>query len=146
MVKKAAAGFTLLETLVYMSLLSILLSGAFGVLYGIMESAKRYNLRTQIISEGNYVQSKLKYLFYSAASVSVSYSAITFHPLNNPAQVVQVSLQNGHLVIQRGSSTPVSVTSDNIIVQNFIATSTPAQFFVNFKINSTDFMVTLPHL
>ena len=70
--KKNSKGFTLIETLVYLGLFSIIMVGVIAASFAIFESNGRSQTKSLLQEEGNFLLAKINYALSSAKSVSVS--------------------------------------------------------------------------
>lgn len=66
---KLPRGFTLIETLVYLALYAIIISGALTAAYGMFESGARNETAAMVEEEGDYLTAKIDWSLSDAASV-----------------------------------------------------------------------------
>jgi type II secretory pathway pseudopilin PulG len=62
--------FTLIETLIYLALFSILIYGALGGIYALTASSERNQTRADVESEGNFLLAKITYDVSHSQSLS----------------------------------------------------------------------------
>ena len=74
---KSDAGFTLIETLVYLALFSFLMTGIIVVVYSIFESSDRNQTKIMVQEEGNFL----------VAKISWALSAIKGFNVNGPTEL-----------------------------------------------------------
>ena len=65
-------GFTLIEVIIYLALLSIIFGGVAVAVYGIIESTGREAGRIQLQTEGDFLLAKINWAFSGAANLTVS--------------------------------------------------------------------------
>ncbi len=63
-------GFTIIETLIYITLLSLLLNGAFITAYSLIESAESLQQKNIVSGEGNFFIQKLRWAFMNMQSIT----------------------------------------------------------------------------
>lgn len=145
-------GFTLIETLVYIALLSIIMGGALTAVYGLIEGSQKINTRTTIQEEGNFVLRKIRGVLSNTTSVTMP-SPTT--PTSSSLIVVLYDGSNAtvrfnaasHLVeIQRGAGNPfVALTSTNVKAENLqfnYLSGIPAGIDTSLTINGFLFKMT----
>lgn len=120
-------GFTLIETIVYLALFSILMGGAVVAAFNIFEGAGRQATRTMLEEEGNFLIAKINWAVSGAQSVNepgsygskLSVNKVT--SLNSAGQpvvtAVTISLpEPGDVLIENGTSGPYALNNANVSV------------------------------
>lgn len=131
-------GMTMIETLVYLALYAIVISGAVVSVYTIAYASERNRTEALVIEEGNFIGAKLSYLIAQADTVSVSPSGSTI-TIVSQGVVSNVYVHADTLVYQEGSRAPEPLTSARISVRSFSATRTPrGDVEIHFTLESTD--------
>ncbi|MBP6883688.1 MAG: prepilin-type N-terminal cleavage/methylation domain-containing protein [Candidatus Pacebacteria bacterium] len=119
-------GFTLIETLIYIALFSLLLGGAFVITYQLIESSGKLSIKNTIQNEGNFVMRKLSW-----ALTGVDYT-ITTTPTsgNSPTNRLVVTKYNGNKITMQLNGTKIemkesandntflAITTDNVVVSS----------------------------
>ena len=112
-------GFTLIETLIYIALFSILMSGAIVGSYNLLEGGRRNSIAIGIQEEGAFLIRKINWALTNASAVSAS-SGGTRLTITRPdvgSQSPLVLVGNGTtLTLKRGASAPVELNSDRYAV------------------------------
>jgi type II secretory pathway pseudopilin PulG len=67
--RTAQSGFTLLETLIYLALYSIIISGALAAIYSIFESSAHNQAQAMVQEEGSFLIGKIDWALSNTASV-----------------------------------------------------------------------------
>ena len=67
--KKLTRGFTLIETLVYLALYTIIIGGTLAAAYGMVESAARNETMAMVEEEGNFLIGKIDWILADTVSV-----------------------------------------------------------------------------
>lgn len=124
-------GFTLVETIIYIALFSIMTSFVLAVFYQLIGSYDQNKNRIEVDQEANFLMQKLLWALTGAeiinqptagaTSTSLSLSKYTYG--QNPI-VFDVAAQN--LRISKASSPPVQLGSRKIFVTEFLAEHVPA--------------------
>lgn len=114
-------GFTLMETLIYIALFSILMSGAMIAAYNLLEGGGRNKLAIGTQEEGTFIDRKINWALTGASTVSASADGTTL-TITRPdlgAQSPLVILGNGTtMTIARGASAAVGLNSDRFAITN----------------------------
>ncbi len=129
------AGFTLVEMLVYVAILTIILALVVGLMWNLIRSYTRYRVEREIstnVREAmNYMIREIK----SAQGVYASTSVFTSHPgqlsletrVSVPADetttFIDFYIDNGQLLIKREGQDPFVITSDRVSVSNLVFTN-----------------------
>ncbi len=69
-------GFTLVETLVYLSLYAIIMSGVLVAVYSIFESSARNQAQAMVQEEGSYLIGKIDWAISNVSSIQVPASGL----------------------------------------------------------------------
>ena len=111
------AGFTLLETLLYIALTALVLGGAVSATFGFSEASKRTNTKALREQEIMFVSKKLDWLLGGATSVTVtgSLSTITNPDLGSDSPV-QVEINNNALYMDTAMADKTSLSSSWLAV------------------------------
>ncbi len=155
-------GFTLVETIVYIALFSIIMTGAFVTAYQLIVGSDRLNTKKTIQSEGNFVLAKIG---WALDSVSTSSAEIISPPQTPPytsntlslkkyylGEKISVSIQydavNKAVLFQEGSGPLVPITTNNVSISKIEfrfmppTGSSPAGLAATTTINGIDFAIT----
>lgn len=142
-------GFTLLETIIYIALFSLISSFVIAVFYQAISSYDQQRNRMEVDGEANFMMQKMIGALTGAQTVSqpalnATSSAISFNKYNyaqNPV-VLDVVLKN--IRISEGSGQPVILGSSRIFVDNLVFThlpavqSAPEAVVINLSVESSD--------
>ena len=117
-------GFTLIETIIYIALLSIIIGGALVTAYGLMDGSQNVSTKTAVHEEGNFVLRKIIQIVGNTINITTP-SALT--PYSNTlvvmlndgsAATIRFNTTNNAIEIQRGSGAFIPLTSTNVKVEN----------------------------
>ena len=122
---KYRSGFTLIETLVYLGLFSILIGGALAAAFGIFESNSRNQTKAIVQAEGQFLAAKIDWALSSVQSVDSP-------PDGTPGALLQVTKYGGETIkvsisgpdveIQRGVASPKVLNNSNVEITNLLFT------------------------
>ncbi len=148
-------GFTLIETVIYIALLGILLTGALVASADLIESAGKSNAHATVQDEGSFASRKLEWALTgltAAPAISGSSCAQTLTLTKTGAQnnpiVFQYNSATKAIEMKEGLNGPNAVTTSNVSVSclsftNIPATgSGPSGISASFTINGVVFGVT----
>ncbi len=113
--------FTLIETIIYIALFGLLMTGVLTSVYGLLENSDRLSVHTTTEDEGTFVLRKLEWIFENTASVQ--------SPSSGYGEKLSVTLTDGtHVTITKTATTigltrgtdmtPNALTSANVTVQS----------------------------
>ncbi len=146
--RKNNAGFTLMETMIYIALFGILMSGAVVGVYNLVLSNDRNILESRIQEEGVFINRKINWALTGATSVSVNGGGDTL-TINRPSLGVQSPLKitttSGLVYISRGAGVSVPISSERFKIHdmNFVYTASvngrPSSIYISFFINDKQF-------
>ncbi|HVU79834.1 MAG TPA: type II secretion system protein [Candidatus Paceibacterota bacterium] len=104
-------GFTLIETLIYISLFGLLLSGAVVSAYQILDGGARMKQALAVQEEGNFLLQKLDWEVGQADSASIENGALVLQP-----GTIVFSELDGRMAVSRGSEEALPVTAAALAV------------------------------
>lgn len=145
--QKTNAGFTLIETLIYVTLFVVMIGGSLGAVYQIIQSTNAANAWIVVNNEANFLLRKINWALTGASAVSVpspqdlQIYKTTPPPGGNP---IVFDWNGGNLRMARGGGAPVILNSVNIAVaslsfQKIVETGRPDAIKTGFKINGQNF-------
>ena len=118
-VQTTCAGFTLIETLVYLGLFAIIMVGIVATAYGVFESNGRSQTKTMVQNEGDFMLAKINWALTGATAISVVNSplSLTITRASNPTSVV-FDQSGNYLEINRNGAGGVNLNNSNVQIQN----------------------------
>ncbi len=122
---KTGAGFTLMETMVYIALFSILMSGAVVGIYNLLEGGNRNVTASLIQEEGTFLNRKISWAMIGSTAVSVSPggSILTVTRPDLGAQSpLTLSSAGTAMTIERGTGLAIQLNSDRFPTHNVLFT------------------------
>ena len=118
------SGFTLIETLMYVALLGLLMSGTLMAVYQIIESAGSTTQHNTTQEEAHFVLRKLTWALGGVSGVVVSPTGLTATKYDG--SVVDIVLQDGAILMREGAgNTFLPLTTSNVSVTSLRGTAIP---------------------
>lgn len=116
---KKQQGFTLVETLLYLGLFGLLMTGIVVSAYSMFELTGRTQSRAMLTSEGNFLLGKVNWAMNGAMSVTIGSSplSLTITRASSP-NTVKFDLSSTNFQLQRDLNTPVVLNNSNVKLQN----------------------------
>ena len=148
---KNPRGFSLLEVLIYVSILSILVVVVSNIFISLSRGSGQSQAKNEVNSSISFVNELIKQDIKNASVISIPVSGGSSNTLSlvRGGLVVVYDVSGGYLRRKEGSAVPVNITNSNIIVgePNFIrventnlvfnTTSISIQVIITFSYNST---------
>lgn len=141
-------GFTLLETLIYIALFGLLMSGAIVGVYNLLEGGARTTDAAAIQEEGTFLSRKISWALSGASAVAIGGGGSTLS-ITRPDLGVQSPLliagASNAVTISRGGSVAVQLTNDRFAVTalTFVHTAAsggrPASVATSFVVQGQPF-------
>jgi type II secretory pathway pseudopilin PulG len=127
---KALRAFTIIETVVYLGLFSILIGGAVVGAYNVFESAGREQTRAMLQEEGSFLIGKINWAVSGASSVntpgggqfgsSLSVNKVTGLAGNGQpiieTVIINIPVSPGNIQIQNGANPAVTLNNTNVTI------------------------------
>jgi hypothetical protein len=121
---KDKRGLTLVETIIYTALLSVVVAGAAGLMLNISDLKVRHLAMRDVIASGRWINISLKKAVREASGISVpapgaASSTLEMIISGNP---VKYYVDNSILYQQTGSDMPLALSPDYLNVSNILFT------------------------
>lgn len=141
-------GFTLIETVVYLGLLAIMLSGVIVTAYHVFESADRNQTISMIQLEGDFIASKIDWALSGTEAINSPIDTSSQLSVNRwngttlePVVIEMDAVTSQDIMLTIGSSTPLPLNSGNMQISNLLFTHM-AGSGINPESVKADFMVS----
>ena len=120
---KSGAGFTLMETLIYIALFSLLFGGAVISAYNMFEGFSRGQTHIMMQEEGNFLVGKINWALSGAKSVEIPATGGNGNTLSvtkwtSSLNPVIVELNSNDLTISLGGNLAKTLNNTNVSVSN----------------------------
>ncbi len=136
-------GFTLIETIIYIALFGVLMSGALVTIYALLGSVESNQRFEAAYSEGLFINKKIAWELSFATDVVVMASGTL--SIIRPDGVVSLMASSSRWWLQVGGGTALPVSSPEYIVSNVLFTSAiptldiPTRVSVQYQIKGVPF-------
>jgi len=122
-------GVTLLETIIYLGLFGVLMSGALVTVYQLLHAGTHTMERIAVQEEGLFINRKLSWAFAGATAVSApdTKTLLITRPDLGEQSPLTITEQTGALLLARGGAAPVPLTTSELVVSSTSVTVEPAQ-------------------
>lgn len=142
------SGFTLLETMIYISLFGLLMSGALVSVFSLIDGGNRNKSAIAIQEEGTFLNRKINWALTGATGVTaIGSTGISIdRPDLGAGSPVAISSGASGITIKRGGSSALLLNSDSFIPTNVVfivvpaASSRPTSVSVSFLIKDRPFV------
>ncbi len=125
---KNLRGFTLIETILYLGLFSIIIGGILVSAYNLIESGQRTQAIIGTQEEGIFLNRKLSWAISGATSAATLNSGNTLQltrpDLPSAENPLAFTLTGTDLTLQRGSGAPVALNGSGYPITNLLFTVT----------------------
>lgn len=115
--------FSLIETIIYAALISIIVGMVLLVIFQIVESQDRARAKTEVEEETNFLISKIKWALSGVDAVNAPASGasgltLSVNKFNFSQNPVIIDTASGSLRMTVGAGTPVILNSDSVSIAN----------------------------
>lgn len=130
-------GFTMLETVIYIALFSILMTGILVTAYELIEGGVQNREAVAIQEEGTFINRKISWALSGATSVSVpnSKTLTIVRPDLGGQSPLQITENAGQMLISRGSAASVALTTSEFTVADTVIALVPPSAGVPAGVN-----------
>ncbi len=141
-------GFTLIETIIYIAIFSILISGLLNASYVLLSNLDRHDAQIAALAEGNFIRDKIDWLLAGASTVyapSLNATSTTLR-LKNGDSIYRIEFDAGGLSYKKDFDTASILTGSQTIVKDFAVehgqkAPAPAWVRVSFSIGGIPFSI-----
>ena len=143
-IKKNGFGFTLIEVLIFISILVIILGICFSFLLITFSGSSKADALKEVKQNGNFALSSMEKFALSAKKVECSSNLLTVTMLDGK---VTDFICDGVKISSRSSSLTTFLTDDNVVVSNCVFTctanpGTPAMVGISYTVNKNSLRVS----
>ena len=139
-------GFTLIETLLYLALIVIFLGALLPVVLQIADTGAKNNTTQEVDAVARYASERMLYEIRNASSVNIASSSFGINLAASSGAMLSLAnfsstlnptvfnVASGTLMITRGTSTSIGLTSSNTIVSSLIFSNHSTSTFQNIEL------------
>ncbi|GEM_PF-6606722 len=143
-------GFTLIETIIYIALTSLLIGGMLTGAYELIRSSDILERKMNADAEAHFLEMKLEWAFSNSAGVVLpvegsSGTVLSVNKINFIENPIVIDLDLGNIRLRRALGEPAVLNSENVTVTDLrfdhlsSVGGQPPAIKVSFKINMTPF-------
>jgi type II secretory pathway pseudopilin PulG len=112
--------FTLIETIIYIALFGLFMSGVLLSVYGMLQSGDQFSNRTSASNEGAFVTAKLDWALRSLGSVTTPSSGYgtSLSVIRSDGTQVDMRLTGGVIEMRINGGSYIALTSSNVTVSS----------------------------
>ena len=147
-------GFTLIEVLIYVALISIIIGGSLTVVYQILETNSGVYNKIIIEQEANFLLQKIRWTMTGVSTINspgvgATSSSLSVNKINFSENPVIVDLSSSTARMKRGSGQPAVLNSQNVVVENLVfqhlasSSSIPEAIKINITVSKKAFTTTI---
>jgi len=132
MTSSSQKGFTLIETLIYLGLYAIIMTGALTAIYTIFESSARNQVKAMVQEEGTFILGKIDWALTGAKTIGSPPTGSTGSTLSitkfdsTAGNPIVISLSGANAMISRSGNPGAVLNNSNVSVTNLTFTHTSA--------------------
>ena len=121
-------GFTLLETIMYIGLFGVLMSGALVAVYQLIDGGVHNMHSVAVEEEGLFVNRKMNWALKGATAVTApdSKTLVITRPDLGAQSPLTITEQSGEMLLTRGVAAPLPLTTSELKVTSTSVSSVPA--------------------
>ena len=114
------AGFTYLELIIYMSIVTIMMTALIPFAWNAIEGGVKSATQREVFSQAQYVSERIKYEIRNASGIiSVTPTQVSLATLNPATNPTIIASSSGNVTIQQGAGSPVVLNSQNTTISSF---------------------------
>ncbi len=118
-------GFTLIETIIYAALVSIIIIFSVLVMYQIIEVQDRLKAKAEIEGEAGFVLQKINWVLGGAYSINqpsagATSTTLSINKSNFPQNPLVFDAANGNVRLSRAGGNAIILDNQNVVVDNLI--------------------------
>jgi hypothetical protein len=125
---QAHAGFTLIETLIYLGLYTILIGGMLAAVYSMIESDAHNETVAMLEEEGDYLIGKIDWVLSDTATVQAPFSSGgTLTVTRFDGSSASISVLGASLRVRDGGASPQTLNNSDVSLAGVVFVHTQAQ-------------------
>lgn len=120
--EKGKSGFTLIELILYVGIVSIVLTALIPFAWNLIEGGVKSSTDQEVYSQGRYASEAIKYEIRNANSLS-SFSSSSITLIDSSGNNVIITSSAGKITLKRGAANAVNLNSNDTSVTGLIFTN-----------------------
>ncbi len=151
---RSTTGFTLIETIIYMALISIIIAGALITVYQVLESSNALYNKIITEQEANFLLRKFAWVTSGVSTINLppagaTSSVLSVNKTNFSENPLILDLNANNVRLKRGSKEPAILNTQNVKIKNLIfqhlasVGDAPEAIKINLTIDTQSFSTTI---
>ena len=113
------SGFTLIETVIYIALLSFILGAVIFSVYQIMDSKIKLQQETDYLEEENFILKKIDWVLTEVSQIDLI-NPQHLQIVKQNQETIKLRLDNGEMQLKTNNDPWVKITSDRLKIKNLV--------------------------
>ena len=140
---KSGAGFTFIELILYVAIVTIILSALVPFAWSAIETGVKSAVQQEVNANARYISERIKYEIRNSTGINsvaaTSISLVTSTLATNPT-IIDRDLPTGNIRITQGTASPVNLNSANTVINSLTFTDYTSG---DFKTKHVRFVMTI---
>jgi len=141
---KSEIGFTFIELILYVAIVTIILSAVVPFAWSAVETGVKSAVQQEVNANVRYISERIKYEIRNSTGINsvaaASISLVTSTPATNPTII---DLSAGNIRITQGAASAVNLNSANTVINSLTFTDFTDYVSGNFKTKHIRFVMTV---
>jgi type II secretory pathway pseudopilin PulG len=121
---KRSQGFTYIELILYIAILTIIMSSLIPFAWNIIEGGAKNTTEQEVFANARYISERIKYEIRNASGInSVSTNQISLSSADSASNPTIISLSSGNVMIQKGAGSAVALNSSDTTISSLTFTN-----------------------
>jgi type II secretory pathway pseudopilin PulG len=122
--KNLQAGFTYIEAILYISIVSIMLTSLIPFAWNIVEGGAQSAVQQEVSSNARYISERIKYEIRNASAInSLSTSSISLANSNAALNPTIITYTSPNVTIKQGVGATANLNSNDVTISSFTFTN-----------------------
>ena len=139
-------GFTFIELILYVAIVTIILSAIVPFAWSAIETGVKSAVQQEVNANARYISERIKYEIRNSIGINsvaaASISLATSTTATNPT-IIDRDLPTGNIRITQGAASPVNLNSANTVINSLTFTDFTDYVSGNFKTKHIRFVMTV---
>ncbi len=123
-IKYSDSGFTLIELILYIALVTIILSALVPFAWNSVETGVKSSVRQEVNANVRYISERIKYEIRNSTGInSVTATSISLSTSASATNPTVIDLSGGNILIKQGTGSTVNLNSANTVINSLIFTN-----------------------
>ncbi len=135
------SGFTLLETIIYLALFSVLMSGAVMAVYQLLSSIDKDERTLKVLTESNFINQKLDWALSGKSVIEIiDTNTLKITRLDDPLiSPLTFNFYDAQLYLSRNGGVPLLLTNNTLKISDVTVSYLNGHLQYNYKVNGDQF-------